>query len=133
MGDALDLLLAFTRRAVIEHEDGAFAASEKLFQRKDFSSISGARLRQDLQLRDGIQRHATRIEPFHCASNPLKRIAQLDFGSMIDGVIGVFLKPLGKRIQLQKVNSVQRPAMRGGDIFQLFQSFGERHVKNALA
>ena len=67
MRDALQLLFALVCGEVIKDKDGAFPTREKLLETKDLPPVPHARLGQDLQFRDGIERHAFRVQPLDFA------------------------------------------------------------------
>jgi hypothetical protein len=132
MRNALKLLFAFAGREIVENENGAFPACEKLLEREDFPAITDGSLGQDFQFRYGIEGHTGGIDTLHFNAYPLQRFAQLDIGGMENGVVRFLSQPSGNTVKLQQMEILQGLAMRSRDIVQLFERFRKRDVKALL-
>jgi len=98
MRDALQLLFALVCGEVIKDKDGASPTREKLLETKDLPPVPHARLGQDLQFRDGIER-GSRI-------TPTKQIIEANYSGRLSrcDCLGVPMQSAVKRLLPHKVD-----------------------------
>ena len=134
VGNALQLKVRAFGGAIIEQKHGALATDEELLQGENLTTIAKRVLGQQPQLGERVENDAARIRflPPHRGPSSVVSVNSTSDGWYIVTCDSPSRSALFGN-QLNDLDAVERPAMRGGAGGQLLLGFGERDVEAFLA
>src|SRR6478672_9508583 len=103
------------RGEIVEEQDGAFAAGEKVLQSENLPPISQRTLRQEPHFRKAVEYDAGGFDLAQLIEYQFRRLAQLGLHRMKQGELLAGHNAGFRRHQLEDVYARQRPAVARGD------------------
>lgn len=125
---ALELEVAFRRRLVVEQQHGALARREVLLQRQDLPPEPERVAGEQPHFGERVEHDERRASPLDRGKDRVHRLLQFDLGRVEERV--PFLRSthiVGG--QLEHLDAVQFPTVRGGDLRKLRPAFRERDIE----
>ena len=133
MGDALELQVLPLGRPVVEKEDGAPLADEKLLQGQDLPAVAQRTLGEKPQLRKRVEDEPGRPNPLEDVNDHPDRLGELYFRGIVHGHLHFRLEVLFSRGKFQDLDPPERPAVRHGPRGELLLALRKGDVEAAVA
>jgi hypothetical protein len=132
MRQAPQLEIAILTGTVVQQKNGRAAVGEEVLEPEDLSAVPQRVPRQKPKLRQRVEHHAHRIHPLDGFEDRLGGAGQLDFRGMKHRVLGVGLERFFIRHQLEDLDPIERPAMRGCHQPELLGALRQGHIQPPL-
>ena len=129
----MEMKIVLLRAEIVQQDDGAVAASEKMLQRQDLAPVPKRALREQAQLGQTIKHDARRIDPLDLIEDEFCRLAQFQFGGMENGEFAIRVERRLGGHELENVDPLERPAVTLRDKPQFSRGLGQGDVENPLA
>ncbi len=130
---AVELQIVDLRRPVVEEERGDVPVGKELFEGQDLPAIAQRALREQANLRQGVEHDPLRLLPLDDAEEALDRLPQLDLGGMEERQILFLGEHLFTDELLVDGDRVERPAVRASHGVELLDALGEGEIKPLLS
>ena len=118
---------------VVDQQHGGAAPGEELLERQHLPPVAERILGEQPHLRQAVEHHAGRAHPLHLVLDQADELAQLEFPGVENGLVTPATQHLGRGVELEHREIVERPAVGAGGKGQLLPGFGERYVEHRLA
>ena len=125
MRDAVHGPVVRLARQIVEHQHGRPAAREIMLQREDLAPVAKRGLRQQPDLGQAVEHDPRRLHLLERLEDALGRLAKLEIGRIEQALLLILVEQAFRRDQLEDVDPVERPAVRGGAGAQLVLGFGQ--------
>ena len=118
---------------VVEHQDGGAAPGKEVLDGQELAAEAQGRLRQQQDLGQAVHHHAVRPGRVEGLEDAARGLAQLQVRRVEQALLLLLVEEALGGQELDDVQAVERPAVRGGRRAQLGLRLRQREVERPLA